>query len=198
MFEYLHTRLPKILLITVGLACFTTSAVAEDQLDEVSQSLFKAQLEQAKQGSVQGQYYVGEMYEQGLGTPQNMDKAREWYKKSAAQGFGAAKNKLRQLERDKLRKIEAREEQKRRQEAETRRAELRKQLQEEETRKAAEKARKPKPAKPVPVAKPAEPAVQPQTKPKTPEPAQDTKKDDTGFSADPCKGPKAKFMSMCK
>ena len=57
---------------------------AEDFLDPISVSLFEAQLKQAKKGDVRGQLYVGELYEQGLGTNRDLDQAHKWYSKSAA------------------------------------------------------------------------------------------------------------------
>ena len=178
-------RLRSITLL-ISLLAFSGTMLAEDQLDSVSKSLFKVQLELAKGGSAQGQFYVGEMYEQGLGTPKDMDKAKEWFRKSSAQGFTAATKKLKQIERNKLRALEDKERARQIEQAKARRAALKKKLEAEQKKQAkATKKKKPKPKpKPAPVKK---------TATKTAEP-----KKDTGFTADPCKGPKAKFMSMCK
>jgi TPR repeat protein len=178
-------RLPSITLL-IGLLTFSGVMFAADQLDDVSKSLFTAQLEQAKGGSAQGQFYVGEMYEQGLGTPKDMNKAKEWFRKSAAQGFSAASNKLKQIERNKLRALEDKERAKQIEQAKARRAALKKKLEAEQKKQArVVKKKKPKPApKPAPVKKAGAKKAEP--------------KKDEGFTADPCKGPKAKFMSMCK
>jgi len=178
-------RLPSITVL-VSLLIFSGAMFADDQLDGVSKSLFKVQLELAKGGSAQGQFYVGEMYEQGLGTPKDIDKAKEWFRKSAAQGFTAASTKLKQIERNKLRALEDKQRAKQIEQAKARRAALKKKLETEKKKQAkVVKKKKPKPApKKAPVKKAATKKAEP--------------KKDEGFTADPCKGPKAKFMSMCK
>lgn len=52
---------------------------------DASSSIFRFQFKLAEQGNAEAQYKVGEMYELGRGVAQNMEKAREWYSKSAAQ-----------------------------------------------------------------------------------------------------------------
>lgn len=65
--------------------------IAQDNPDE---QLFMAQERLAKKGRADAQYYLGEMYEQGLGTAQNLDTAFKWYKNSADQGHRLAKRKM--------------------------------------------------------------------------------------------------------
>ena len=40
----------------------------------------------AEQGNARAQFYLGLLYENGDGVPEDYKKAREWYEKSAAQG----------------------------------------------------------------------------------------------------------------
>jgi TPR repeat protein len=40
----------------------------------------------AEQGEARAQFYLGMLYENGDGVPEDYGKAREWYEKSAAQG----------------------------------------------------------------------------------------------------------------
>jgi TPR repeat protein len=70
---------------------FENPVFAQDNPDK---QLFQAQEQLAKKGRPDAQYYLGEMYEHGLGTTQNLDNAFKWYKKSADQGNRLAKRKL--------------------------------------------------------------------------------------------------------
>jgi TPR repeat protein len=63
-------------------------------LDDADQRLFQAQRSVAEKGNARAQYYLGEMYEQGLGTAQNLDEAFKWYARAAQQGDPLAKNKM--------------------------------------------------------------------------------------------------------
>jgi len=47
-------------------------------------------LPQAKAGDPKAQTYVGEMFEQGLGTTPDYDAALQWYAKAAEQGYDRA------------------------------------------------------------------------------------------------------------
>ena len=51
-------------------------------------------LEAAEGGDAQAQYYVGEIYERGLGTEPDYVRAAEWYRKAADQGFAQAQINL--------------------------------------------------------------------------------------------------------
>ncbi len=48
----------------------------------------------AEQGDPEAQYYVGAMYEAGLGIAQNYGEATEWYRKAAELGFATAQYHL--------------------------------------------------------------------------------------------------------
>ena len=50
----------------------------------------KVWLPQAKSGDVDAQYYVGQIFEKGLGTTPDYEAAAEWYGKAAEQGSSAA------------------------------------------------------------------------------------------------------------
>ena len=82
-----------IVLALTGLSAlfFVTPAAAQDNPDV---QLFLAQEQLAMKGRPEAQYYLGEMYEQGLGTKPNLDNAFKWYKNSAEQGNRLAKHKL--------------------------------------------------------------------------------------------------------
>lgn len=47
-------------------------------------------LPQAQSGDPEAQYYVGQMFEKGLGVPPDYASAASWYRKAAEQGYGAA------------------------------------------------------------------------------------------------------------
>jgi uncharacterized caspase-like protein len=51
-------------------------------------------LEAAEAGDAEAQYYVGEIYEKGLGTEPDYAKAAEWYRRSAEQGYARAQTNL--------------------------------------------------------------------------------------------------------
>ena len=72
------------------------------ELGEVYVNLFKIQLSLAKSdGGAGAKYGLGQMYEQGLGTEPDMEKATIWYAKAAEQGDVRAKKKLKDMERPK-------------------------------------------------------------------------------------------------
>ena len=48
----------------------------------------------ARRGWAEGQYNLAYQYEQGLGVPQDYERAGSWYKKAALQGHGPAANNL--------------------------------------------------------------------------------------------------------
>lgn len=51
----------------------------------------------ATQGNAYGQNYLGYLYENGLGVPQNVSQAIEWYRKAAAQGEPTSQANLKRL-----------------------------------------------------------------------------------------------------
>lgn len=76
------------------LLAVTLPAFAATSEPDVMSKLFDAQLALAKNGDINAYYHIGEMYEKGLGTPQNLDEARSWYAKAADNGQGLARDKL--------------------------------------------------------------------------------------------------------
>ncbi len=105
----------------LALAVATPASLA-DSLDDADQRLFKAQQTMAAKGDPAAQYYLGEMYEHGLGTTTDLKQAFEEYEKSAAKGNPLAKYKLahrKQIEGDATRASTA---EKLQREQETRRA----------------------------------------------------------------------------
>jgi TPR repeat protein len=69
--------------------------------DDPDQRLFQVQLAMAQKGDAFAQYYLGEMFEHGLGTSQNLPQAFAWYEKSAEK-----KNRLAQMKLAKRKEIE--------------------------------------------------------------------------------------------
>ncbi len=51
----------------------------------------------ATRDHMHGQYMLGDFYENGRGVPENIEIAKEWYEKAAAQGHEEATAALRQL-----------------------------------------------------------------------------------------------------
>ncbi len=197
------------------------TAWAADKLDPRSVEQFQTQLNMAMQGNADAQYRVGEMYEQGLGTASDPSMAFLWFNKASIQGNARAKEKLGVL--DNKAKAESADEQDRvnaamralqqqqgqdvvRQKAAADAARNR-QAEEAARQKAAaelaaarakadaaakaEAAAKAAAAKAAP-APAAAPAATTAAKPAT------KKEAETEFSANPCKGPQAKFLSTCQ
>lgn len=122
-----------VVAFALALAVATPTSLAADDPD---QRLFKAQQVMAAKGDPVAQYYLGEMYENGLGTEMDLKQAFEQYEHSAAKGNALAKYKLthrKRIEEDAARPDTAE-----------------KLLHGQEAQRAA------KPPKPVVVAKPAE------------------------------------------
>ncbi len=206
MMKTAMSRLSVLVIVLSLLSGFSSlQALARD---EVAVRLFEVQMALAKSGDAAGQFHVGEMYEQGLGTDQDLQKAQTWYKKSAGQGHEPAKKKLATWDRAKKEamKDEAaaveeaiaaqlareREAAKSRERAAAA-AKGEKESKAQKTAKAreraaAEKSRREAAARAAKAKKAPAPV-----KAKGPAP-----KEDEGFSANPCKGPSAKFLSTCK
>lgn len=79
--------------LVLFLSVASASAGAAD-LKNVNAQLYQVQLTEAKKGDARAQYFLGEMYERGLGTTQNIDEAFKWYAKAAQQGDPLAKRKM--------------------------------------------------------------------------------------------------------
>lgn len=76
------------------LCLLLTAVVPAAGLDDADTRLFLAQKALAEKGDKNAQYYLGEMYENGLGTPASLDDAFHWYGIAAAQSHRLARRKL--------------------------------------------------------------------------------------------------------
>lgn len=91
--------LAAVVSLSVPAGMWAAPAGAAD-LDDVSVRLFKMQQARAeRERTAQAQYYLAQMYDFGLGTPEDNEKAREWYKRAADQGLAVARLQLQELER---------------------------------------------------------------------------------------------------
>lgn len=88
--------------IFLPLLLLLAPAVPAAEGDDPYVRLFKVQQGMAEKGDPLAEYYLGEMYESGLGTPVDLDQALSWYKRSAAKGNALAKKKIQEVERDKV------------------------------------------------------------------------------------------------
>ena len=212
--------LPALLL---GICLLASAATGRaDSPDPQAAQQYQAQLGIAMQGDAEGQYRVGEMHELGIGTPRDPAMAYLWYNKSAKQGHPRAREKLAGLEKNKadnaeeqgrveaaMRALQQQSEQEaaRQRNREKATAEARARQQTEEAARlkaAAEAAARPRTVAPTPAAAtpaPAPAAAAPKTitqkDPAPAKPAASGEKDQAEFTANPCKGPQAKFLSTC-
>jgi len=76
--------------------------------EDMWSSVFEYQQKMAGYGNPEAQVKLGEMYEEGHGTEQDFDKARQWYQKAASQGYAPAKKKLSKLEARRKQVVEER------------------------------------------------------------------------------------------
>ena len=94
----------RLLLVAASSLCllgstWTVPAVAAE-LDDISVKLFNMQKAATERDpSPQAQYYLAQMYENGLGTQEDVTKARELYQSAANKGLTVAKLQLQELER---------------------------------------------------------------------------------------------------
>jgi len=122
--------------------------------EDMWSSVFDYQQKMANYGNPEAQVKLGEMYEEGHGTPQDYDKAQQWYQKAADQRYAPAKKKLKKLAQRRKQEAEdkkraeqerlAREKLEREQAAEKQamEAEQAKHAKEEQERKAREAEQK--------------------------------------------------------
>jgi uncharacterized protein len=61
---------------------------------------FKMMKSLAEEGNEKAEYFLGQMYERGLGTKKNQRKAAQWYKRSADQGLANAQYEIGYLHLD--------------------------------------------------------------------------------------------------
>ncbi|MDO8705932.1 MAG: SEL1-like repeat protein [Sulfuricaulis sp.] len=88
------------MLLTI---CLCSAAYAESDGKNIQDAEFKfrIQMTSALNNDPKAQFLVAEMYEQGMGTPQNIRMAHLWYSKSANQSYKPAVEKLANWEREK-------------------------------------------------------------------------------------------------
>lgn len=203
-----------ILVVSLGLLLSGAVAAADDTM----KSLFLFQQKMAKSGSTTAMMKLGEMYEQGQGTKQDLDKAIEMYRKAKEGGYADADTAIERVKHAREAQAEAAKHSKAREEAEKHRAEAerkaeqareealaRKQAEEArreaEAREKAEQAARAKAAAEArhkaqqKKAQLAKAKAKAEAVAKT---AQQPTEDDSGFKSDPCKGPAARVMSICK
>jgi hypothetical protein len=128
-----------VLATTIFLAApaFSQAANSDEQNAEVR---FGIQLTAALNNDPEAQYVVAGMYEQGVGTPQNLRMAHLWYTKSAKQGYAPAVEKLDNWEKARQESeglAQERAEQQKRRQAEAAAAATAKAAREEAAAKAA-------------------------------------------------------------
>lgn len=211
------------------------AALAQSPAPDGADDRLVTQMGKALTNDAQSQYELAQMYEKGVGTPQDLRLAHLWYTKSAKQGYEPAVRRLASWEADvkqmELREKQREEEERARQRAEAARqareraaADARAKQQAEEARasrersaqeaararqqsEAAAKAASERAAQEAAKRRQAPPAPEPPVAAKTsttpaPVPAATTAAKGDGekpeFSANPCKGPSAKFMSTCR
>ncbi len=86
--QLIHSKSPLILGLILVFNLSSSFAAG------FSAGVFEFQQKLANGGNAQAQYTLGTMYESGRGVEQNLTTAVSWYKKSAAQNYKAAKNRL--------------------------------------------------------------------------------------------------------
>lgn len=82
------TRILILLLTLVAMPLF-----AADLADSYVK-LFQMQVRLAQSGNASALYSLGEMHEQGMGTPVNIEDAFKWYERAAVKGDMRAKHKM--------------------------------------------------------------------------------------------------------
>ena len=206
-------------LVFLAILCLCPAAYGQsDSKDSQDAELrFSIQMTSALNNDPKAQFLVAEMYEQGVGTPQNLRMAHLWYTKSANQKYAPAIAKLASWGSETPQTDVAREraeEQKRRQaEADTAKAReeaaakaaREQRAAEEQKRRQAEAAaatitavKAAQAAETAPAAKEKQSETnRPKDKSKgTTEKTAD--KADIEFKANPCNTPTAKFTSTCQ
>lgn len=93
-----HKDQPLKKLIILCSLCLSLSWAAPAISDEVTSGIFKFQSKLAASGNAQAQFKLGTMYEAGRGVTASTDEALEWYRKSAAQDFRPASDRMTYLE----------------------------------------------------------------------------------------------------
>lgn len=98
----------KTLLALLLAGCMATAAQAAPT-NPAAVNDFKSQMTLASKGDREAQYRVGEMYEKGMGTDQDMSLAIIWYGKASLQGDNRAAERLSALDRSNAREVKENE-----------------------------------------------------------------------------------------
>jgi hypothetical protein len=89
---------PLVILSIVALAGQALAVPQPDAESAYAQgdyvTAYRLLLPLAEQGSVRAQEQIAEMYEKGMGVPQDADKARQWYRRAAEQSAKDAELKM--------------------------------------------------------------------------------------------------------
>jgi colicin import membrane protein len=202
-------------LVFLAILCLCPAAYGQsDSKDSQDAELkFSIQMTSALNNDPKAQFLVAEMYEQGVGTPQNLRMAHLWYTKSANQKYAPAITKLASWKSETQQTDAAREraeEQKRRQAeadaAAAATAKAARERAEEQKRRQAEAAaaaatttvKAAQAAETAPAAKEKQAETnRPKDKSKGTI-AKTAEKADIEFKANPCNTPTAKFTSTCQ
>jgi len=89
------TRIGKVFLASIAGILFSIPAAQATNYDS---GIFEFQQRLANNGNPQAQYKLANMYESGRGAAKDINKAREWYQKSAANKYKPAKHRLTYLD----------------------------------------------------------------------------------------------------
>lgn len=93
--ETISTQVGKTLLAgLLGMFLF----ISTGQAANYDAGIFEFQQKLAKAGNPQAQYKLADMYENGRGASKDILKAKQWYKKSAANNYKPAKHRLTYLD----------------------------------------------------------------------------------------------------
>ena len=92
--------MPLRIILTLMLAMFVLPAFPQDEpspapgdISEESDEIADV-MKEAEQGDASAQYFVGLMYDNGRGVPQDYKEAVRWYRAAAEQGHSNAQNNL--------------------------------------------------------------------------------------------------------
>ncbi|VAW62451.1 hypothetical protein MNBD_GAMMA08-136 [hydrothermal vent metagenome] len=90
----MNLKLTQYLIGGILLCCMSSAPFSIANAYDFSSGVFDFQKKLAKKGDPQAQYKLANMYENGQGVKVDLNAAVEWYKKSAAQNYSAAKMRL--------------------------------------------------------------------------------------------------------
>jgi colicin import membrane protein len=167
--------------------CPPAYSQSDDKNIQDAEMKFSIQMTAALNNDPKGQFLVAEMYEKGVGTPQNLRMAHLWYTKSANQKYAPAIKRLSSWGSESQLTDAARE-----------RADAQKRRQAEAEAAATTVINAAQAADTAPVAKekPVE-MSRPKDKPKGAT-QKNAEKGEVEFKANPCNTPTAKFTSTCQ